>query len=46
MEILLKRKTNTMSYDKVFEGELCHATGYDVILWEPFDSKGVLHYDR
>jgi hypothetical protein len=56
-EIKMKtRKLNEMPYDKVFDGENCHATGYLVCLgdqnnpgdwWvEYVDSKGALHYGR
>lgn len=56
-EIEMKtRKLNEMAYDKTFDGENCHATGYVVCLgnennpgdwWvEYIDSKGVLHYGR
>ncbi len=51
-----RRKLNEMAYDKTFDGENCHATGYEVCLgninnpgdwWvEYIDSKGALHYGR
>ena len=50
------RKLNKMPFNKVFDGEDCHATGYVVCLGEEnnpcdwwveyIDSKGVLHYGR
>lgn len=49
-----RRELNEMPYDKAFDtengGELCHATGYEVLgddgIWwsEYVDSDGKLHY--
>lgn len=51
-----RRLLEEMPFDKVFDGEFCHATGDEVCLgdpknpadwWEEFeDSEGNLHYGR
>lgn len=52
----MRRRLEEMPFDKMFDGEFCHATGYEVCLgdpdnladwWEEFeDSEGNLHYGR
>ena len=57
MKEVERRDLNEMPFDKEFDGELCHATGEEVLLdlgngypaewWDEFeDSEGNLHYGR
>lgn len=45
------RKLNTMPFDKVFDGENCHATGFEIFdgkeWWNEYESTdGTLYYGR
>ncbi len=47
----MSRKLAEMPFDHEFNNELCHATGYEVLLdgewWNEYeDSEGKLHYGR
>lgn len=53
---MMRRKLKDMPYDKTFNNESCHATGYEVCMcdtnnpgdwWvEYIDQKGNYHYGR
>jgi hypothetical protein len=48
---MIRERLDVMPFDHEFNGELCHATGYEVFLhgewWNEYeDSEGELHYGR
>lgn len=50
-EMVERRELDEMPFDKRFDNELCHATGYEVNIdnewWNEYiDSEGEYHYGR